>query len=294
MSAFKNFIYNNKRGLTFIFFMILSLILLFFSNKKVTIAIDFKKIIFTFTSPFQFMITGTGNFFRDTVNSISELNKIKNELDKTRMELEQYKKALLDFNEINRELKELKNILDLKNNIEYEIITCEVIGRDPRKLNDFLIINKGSTKGIKENMPVISYLEGKKVLVGKTVEVTPFYSKVMTLNHSKFNAGAIISNERLHCIASGDNVKQDIIKLLYIPKSYNLPKDEITYIYTSGDSLIYPKGIEIGKIISLKESQRYENFNEAYVKISVNLSKLEYVIVLKVEKSLQNLDMGNY
>jgi len=143
-------------------------------------------------------------------------------------------------------------------------------------------------------MPVISYSEGKKVLVGKTIEVTPFYSKVMTLNNSKFNVGAIISNERIHCIANGDNIKPDIIKLLYIPKSFNLPPNEITYVYTSGDSLIYPKGIEIGKIVSLKESNRYENFNEAYVKISVDLTRLEYVLVLKVEKNITNLEMENY
>ncbi len=288
MASIKNFIEKNKRGSTLIFLIIFSFLLLFISNKKITI--NFKKFLFTLTSPFEFLVTSTGNFFRDTVTSISELNKIKEELEKTKLELEQYKKMIIDFNEMNHQLKTLKQILDLKNNIEYEIVTCEIIGRDPKKLNDFLIINKGSNNGIKENMPVISYSEGKKVLVGKTVEVTPFYSKIMTLNNSKFNVSALIENERIHCIASGENIKPDIIKLLYIPKSYKLTPNEITYIYTSGDSLIYPKGIEIGKIISLKESQRYENFNEAYIKISAELSKLEYVIVLKIESNIKNLE----
>lgn len=284
MGIIKNFFYQNKRGITFIILTLISILLLIFSNKKITI--NFRKILFVLTSPFEFFVTGTGNFFRDTVTSILELNKIKKELEKTKLELDQYKKIIIDFNELNHQLNTLKQILDLKNNFEYQTVTAEVIGRDPKKLNDFLIIDKGLNHGIKENMAVITYTEGKKLLVGKTVEVTPFYSKVMTLNNSNLHVGVFILDSRINCIVKGDNIKPNIIKLLYIPKEYKL--SGVTYVYTSGDSLIYPKGIEVGEIVSIKESQRYENFNEGYVKISVELSKLEYVIVLKIESNPLN------
>jgi len=132
MSVIKNFFYTNRRGITFIFLLIVSLLLIFSSNNRATI--NLRKFLFTLTSPFELLVTSTGNFFRDTINSISELNKIKDELERSKLELEQYKKALIDFNELNHQLNSLKQILDLKNNIEYEIITCEVIGRDPKKI----------------------------------------------------------------------------------------------------------------------------------------------------------------
>ena len=283
MSAIKGFLYKNKKIIIFILLILISLILIFSSKKEAVVKA--KKEGFKLFSPFYFLVNSTGNFFMNTFNSISQLKKSQEELKKLRNELEQYKKIIIDFNEIKNENIQLRRTLELKEETIYDSVACEVIGRDPKKLFDILILNKGKKDGIKENMPVISYASGKKVLIGKVVEVTYNLSKIITLHNPKFSVSAVIlkDNNRIHTIIQGSNKMLGIVKLLYIPKEYFFGESDLDFIYTSGDSLIFPKGLEIGRIVKLYTSKRYEMFNEADVEMSVDLSKLDYVLVLKVD-----------
>ena len=285
-NSIKNVFKRNRKNLLFVFFVLVSLIMMTVSNKSASLTA--RQVLFSIVYPFQFSFHSVVSFFQNTFNSINELKEIKEELDKTKKELDQYKKVIIDFNELNNENSNLKKMLDLKQSISYDSVPAEVIGRDPQKLFDILIINKGSNSGIKENMPVIGYSFGKRVLVGKIVEVTPFASKILTVTNVNFSAGAITSKDKIHCIVKWSNEIPGVVKLLYIPKQYIIPDTGIEYIYTSGDSLIFPKGIEIGKIIKINPSQRYEIFNEGLVQLSVDISKLDYVLVLKVESDKDN------
>jgi rod shape-determining protein MreC len=289
MSPIKSFLIKNKRISILILLVLISIVLMSFTNKNANLTI--RKVFFSIVYPFQYSFNAIGNFSRDTVNSISELKKMKEELDSTRKELDQYKKVIIDFNELNNDNNSLRKLLELKQNITYDTVAGEIIGRDPQKMFDLLIINKGSYDGLKENMPVISYSSGKKVLVGKLVEVTPFASKVLTLNNVNFNAGAVIIRNRVHCLVKGNEEQPGIVKLLYIPKQYVISDQGMDFVYTSGDSLIFPQGLEIGKIIKVIPSEKYEVFNEALIQISVDLSKLEYVLVLKVESDKNNFKL---
>lgn len=286
MSVIKGFIYKHRRGITLIVLILVSFLLMIFSNNKVLKSS--RNILSTIVYPFQYSFNSIGGFVQNTFNSIGQLKRIKKDRDALRIEIEKYKRAVVDFAELNRENKELKQLLHLKNTISYKSVSCEVISGDPERLYNMIILNKGSNNGIKINMPVITYSNGKKVLVGKIVEVNPFYSKVMTLHNSDLLVGGIISSNSVHGLIHGDNSQLGIIKLLYLPKSYNNQSYNNSIVYTSGDSLIYPRGIEIGRIIKIIPSKRYEIFNEADVKLSVDFSKLEYAMVLLVDSDIDN------
>lgn len=247
-----------------------------------------RKVGFTFFSSFQNIFHSTGSFVENSVNSVSQLKKITKELEETREDLDRYKKIIKDLNELNKENIELRKLVELKNRVDYSSEACEIVSRNPETMFDLFIINKGSTSGIKENMPVISYKDGENVFIGKTVEVTPFASKVMTMSNPKFKAGAIISSTNTHCIVQGDNESTDRARLLYVPKGLQLKAGESHYLYTSGDSIFYPRGLKIGKIVSIIPSERYELFHEAEIETSVDLSEVDYVLVLKTDINKDN------
>lgn len=281
MSAIKGFFYKNKTIITFIVLILISLSLMVTTNKKPVIT--FKKICSSIIYPFQLVFDSSGNFFQNTFNSISELKKIRHELKATRQELEQYKKIIIDFNQLRNENMKLRRLLKLKEKVIYDTIASEVIGRDPKKLFDVLVINKGAKDGVKKNMPVITYAAGKKTLIGKVIETTPFSSRVMTLHNPKLSVGSIIARNGVHTIVQGDNKLSGMVKLLYVPKQYMYSDSSTDFVFTSGDSMIFPRGIEIGRIASIYKSERFENFNNADIILSANLSQVEYVIVLKVD-----------
>lgn len=285
----KNVFKKNKKNILFVFFVLISIILMTSSSKNASNTA--RGILFSIVYPFQYSFYSVFDFIQNTFNSINELKEIKEDLDRTKKELEQYKKVIIDFNELNNENSNLKRMVELKQSIQYDSTVAEIIGRDPQQLFNILIINKGSSNGIKENMPVIAYTLGKRVLVGKIAEVTPFASKILTVTNSSFSSGAITSKDKIHCLVRGSNEIPGIIKIQYIPKQYVISDTGMEYVYTSGDSLIFPKGIEIGKIIKITPSQRYEVFNEGLVQLSVDIAKLDYVLVLKVESDKDNFKM---
>jgi len=284
MSVIKGFIFKYKKILTFLLLSTISLILIFSSNNKITI--NLKATGFSIIYPFQFVFHSTGNFFQNTFNSISQLKESQEEIARLRIELEEIKKAALDFKELKKENSELTKLLDLKKNINYKSIACEVIGRDPKKLYDILILNKGNKEGIKINMPVISYEFGKRILVGKILEVTAFSSKVITLHNPNLSISAVIEKNNIYSVIQGDAKNPGIIKLNYVPKDFEFDENSNYFVVTSGDSYLYPKGLEIGKIVQIYLSKRYEMFNTADVKISANLSQIDYVLVLAADENL--------
>jgi rod shape-determining protein MreC len=267
----------------------MSIVMMVTSNQNVVKS--GKGILFTIVSPFQITVHAVGSFVQNTLTSISQLKKITEERDAIRNELEQYKQILIDFNELNLENRELRKMLDLQDTIIYESVASEVIASDPGSSFGVLILNKGSNSGIKIDMPVISYVGGKKALVGKIVEVTPLLSKVITLQNPQLEVGSIIVRNRVHTIIQGNNQKPGIVTMKYIPREYIISDQGLDYAYTSGDSFFYPRGIEIGKIVNVYQSKRYENFNQADVQITVDLAKLEYALVLLVDPEKDNFKM---
>lgn len=279
MSAIKGFLYKYKRGLLFLLFIIISFSLLISSNKKITI--NFKETGFSLFYPFQLIFHSASKLIEDTFNAISLLKKSKEEIERLQKELEELKKAAVDFKELKNENDNLRELLELKRAVEYDSISCEVIGRDPKKVYDVLVLNKGAKAGIEKNMPVITYQMGKRILVGKISSVTEFSSKVMTIHNPNFSVSAIIEPDGIYSIIEGDVKEVGIVRLNYIPKNFDFDENKVYIIVTSGDSYIYPKGIEIGRLVKIYPSKKYELFKIGEVKLSVNLYEVNYVLVLK-------------
>lgn len=289
MSAIKGFIFKYKKGLTFFILLFISFSLLLYSNKKITI--NLKNTGFSLFYPFQLVFHSVGKFIENSFNSIALLKESNEEISRLRKELEEIKKAAVSFKELQNENENLNKLLNLKNNIEYESIACEVIGRDPKKVYDVLILNKGKNNGIEKNMPVVTYQMGKRVLVGKIFNVTSYASKVMTVHNPNFSVGAVIDPDNIFSVIEGDVKEVGVVKLNYIPKTFQFDENKTYIVLTSGDSYIYPKGIEIGRLTRVYPSKRYDLFKVGDVSLSVNLYTTSYVLVLIMKNKDQSLEV---
>ncbi len=281
-----DFLSRYRRLFVTVVFLIVSFVMITFTESRVADSLN--KVGFSVLYPFQYMFNSSSKFLSGIVNAISERDKMRTQLDTARAELEQYRKMMVDFDVIIKENTTLRNTLELRDAFGYRSVAAQIVGRDPASMFDYLVVDKGYEHGIRENMIVVSYKNGRKALVGKVFQVMPFASKVMTLNNPDLRVGVVIDYDGTHCLVQGNNTHDSFAKLLYLPKEFSLSDDRSPLVYTSGDSYFYAKGIEIGAIESVVPSKRYEVYNEAKVKITEDYSKLEFVLILMLDSEVDD------
>ena len=227
-------------------------------------------------SPFQKAFTavsdGVGGFF-DFIKSSKTYKQQNADLKKKIASLEQ---ELRKNDAMAEENKRLRAMLELKEkNTEYNYIAADVISSDVTNWSKTFTINKGLADGIKKNMAVVSPYG----LVGYTYEVGRNRSKIVTILDAGVSVGASVNRVNVYSLVEGDISLQSkgCLKMLYISKDSNV--EEGDYVMTSGNGGIYPQGLFIGKIISLKEDSSGMS-QEAVIEPGVDFDNLTEVFVI--------------
>jgi len=172
---------------------------------------------------------------------------------------------------INDDNVRLRSLLDFRKMILYTSIPAQVIGRDPSNWSNSLIIDKGSSSGIKTNMAVIS----TRGLVGRIVEAGKLSSKALLITDPNLKVGVFIRRNRQGGILTGRPPGR--CKIIYISLDSDVkPGDKVM---TAGFGSVFPKGILIGEIEKVgKEKGRLYKY--AILKPSQDLSMLEEVLCI--------------
>jgi rod shape-determining protein MreC len=156
----------------------------------------------------------------------------------------------------------------------YQYITAKVVSNSVDNRNNFIMINKGSLDGIEKELGVIS----STGLTGIVVGVSRNYAYIMSMLHQNSRISARIkkSNQLVNVTWSGLDYRTG--EVIDIPSHIILsPGDTIV---TSGNSLIFPEGIEIGTIIS-QEKTPDKALGNAKLVFSTDFNSLSYVYVIR-------------
>jgi len=155
----------------------------------------------------------------------------------------------------------------------YRYIGAKVISNSVKHQKNYLMLNKGSRHGIMKDMGVVTS-EG---IVGTVVDVTPEFSRVMSVLHvnNKINS-RILKNNHLGTVEWPGNYYRHGL-LVDIPMHVELfPGDTVI---TSGNSLIFPEGIMVGTVDEYNILPN-EKFNTATINYAVDYNSIYYVYVI--------------
>jgi rod shape-determining protein MreC len=192
-------------------------------------------------------------FFED----IRQLSVIYEENKTLKLTLTQYARDTQKLNELEAQNKVLKDALGFTerqkqaNNYKYRMAEVVTVNADP--FNNTLSINLGQKDGIKKDMAVMT-IDG---LVGRINEVSEFYSNVQLLteiNDTDSNSKAIAvtvkgrESQSFGMIESFD-VKTGNLVMNKVDQADPMQVGDT--VITSGLGLVFPNGIEIGKIVSI-------------------------------------------
>lgn len=179
-------------------------------------------------------------------------------------------------NALKKEIKELKNLLELKNT-NYKLKYASVISRNTKDYFEEVIIDVGKKNGIKENLAVIT----KDGLIGKTIKVTNKTSTVRLITSSniynKISVNIEADNKSVTGIITNYDSLTNSLTIEGITENVNIQTGSL--VTTTGLSDIYPSGILVGRVSRVMK----DNFDLAYilkVEPTENLSSFHYVAVI--------------
>lgn len=208
----------------------------------------------------------------DGIERIRNYAEIYRTYESIELELERLRYRNIELREVQLENERLATLLKLQKKDALTHMSASVIGRDVSPWMQWLLINIGAEKGVEKDMPIIA----PGGLVGRVASIGRYASRCMLLIDSQSRVSAIVQESRETGIIRGQG--SELLKLTYLHLDSKATIGDV--VVSSGLGGIYPKGIPIGKIVSIEADQNGLHLF-AKVKPFVDFSKLEEVICLK-------------
>ncbi|HJK86326.1 MAG TPA: rod shape-determining protein MreC [Candidatus Megaira endosymbiont of Nemacystus decipiens] len=214
------------------------------------------------------IVQTTEYIYQSTVDSIfliyDQVVYFKNlEMENMRLKLENdsLRKISEQNNVLTIENQSLKKALNLTIEDKNKGLVAKVIGISSTPYTKRAIISSG----IKDGVKVDDVVKGTSGLLGKVIEASGNYSKIMLVGDNDFHIPVISALNNSYGIL----VRQDnSFKIIYLEENHDFTVGET--IYTSGDGKIFPSGIAVGVVIKVED-------NEVYVKPIEKINSMGFV-----------------
>jgi rod shape-determining protein MreC len=158
----------------------------------------------------------------------------------------------------------LREMLNASQAIETKFVTAKIVGSAISPFTSSAMIEAGENENIKVN----DIVKGAKGLIGRVAEVGKNYSTVMLINDHNSRIPVMTETSKVHGILAK---QEDRLKVIYLQENHNAVVGEI--IHTSGEGKIFPRGIPIATITTIKDK-------EAFVEILDDVNKIDFVVVV--------------
>ena len=231
-----------------------------------------KNFVAQFTAPVQeilFSITGrltnVRQFFINVEACRAQNEELQTLVDQLIIENVRLREAEIE----NVTLREQLNFKQA--NPSFELLSAQVIGRDPTNLLGYLIIDRGTAEGLAVGMPVLTH----RGLVGRITESNPHSSKVLLITDASSSVNALIQDSRATGIVQG-RIGQGLV-MRYIQQEEEIKVGDL--VLTSGLGGNFPTRLIIGQVTEVRKKD-VELFQEAEVRAAADFRELEMVMVL--------------
>lgn len=214
--------------------------------------------------------TSTGNLW----HNYFYLRGVRAENRELKQQIERMRIEQVRMSQDADQARRLQALLAFKEQFISQTMAAQVIGSSGSEQSRSIYLDKGEKDGIKPDMAVIT-ADG---VVGKVLHVYHSTSLVLLINDQTSGVGAILEKSRLQGILRGTPSGE--VALEKVMSDETVPAGEL--ILTSGGDRIFPKGLPIGRVMRVTQSQQpgSESFLDIRVRPAANLSKLEEVLVV--------------
>ena len=180
----------------------------------------------------------------NSVVDFSRSEKLQKENEALREEIIKIRHDAAKYELTEKENKELKTLLDIKNTKNYKKTYCQVVAQSFAG-NIHITVNKGKMHNIKKGDIAVF----GTALVGRVEEVFPQNAKITPVGAPGISAGAVVSRTKAYGYTEGSRdsfLKNEVTLYLFGTSDFAAAGDKIL---TSGLGTAYPEGLILGNIV---------------------------------------------
>lgn len=227
---------------------------------------------------------GLGDKGANLVSSVKNITSLKAENEKLKKENIDLKEKNRDYEIVVGKKDYLKAEFEMLGEQKYDLISANIIGKEPGNWFNRFSIDKGLNDGVKKGDTIISAVEGNKGpsiegIVGRVVESGNNYSKVVSLidENSKVSF-KLTRTEEGGMLSGSDDGK--LIGYLFDTDADVKKGDELL---SSGLGGVYSKDLYIGRVTKVVRKDE-ELMKTIEVEPAINFKKLHRVFIISNER----------
>lgn len=224
------------------------------------------------TAPIQSVVTTIVSPISDGWEYLIHFGQLTRENRQLSHDVAELQSQVTKLHNLRDENNRLRKLLQFKDQTTYETVTARVIGIPSSSWWSSIVINKGTNDSVSRDMPVVA----GGGLVGQITEASGNQAMVMLLNDSESGVSALIQRTGEIGVVNGQ-LRNKKLSLRYVSRdSFAHTGDAV---YTSGLGGLFPKGLYIGKITSVKQSN-YSLYKVIEITPPVDYANLDNVIIV--------------
>lgn len=213
------------------------------------------------------------SWFEDSFESSGSYKK---EIERLEQKIAEYENQVVDYNDMVQKLESYETMLGVKEeNEDFILERASVIGTDAADMFTSLIIDKGSNSGISVNDPAVygSYV------VGIVKKVHPSYSVIESILNPEVNISALESKTRETAYITTNIEYSQKGYCIFAGLERTTAVSPGGIVLTSGIGGIYPKGLIIGTVSEICQSE-FDLSNYAVIEPGVDVKEIEDLFII--------------
>ena len=235
-------------------------------------------------APVQKAITRPVHFVRDSWQRYVALVDVEAENRALREQLARLEQENLQFREALVVSGQLRRIAQMRRDFDVPLLPSQVVGQDASTWSQGLLLDRGRSAEVRSGMPVLV----DQGLVGLVSATTPGAARAMLILDRRSTVDAVIQRSRTRGLVRG--LGSDELEFVFMVRGDDVQVGD--EVITSGVGGVYPKGIRVGTVVSVK-ADREELLHTARVRPAVDFGRLEQVFVVLQRGPTMDLLFGS-
>jgi rod shape-determining protein MreC len=233
--------------------------------------------IMTVVGPLQDGVSRLVRPVGDFLAGFTQVGDLKAQLRAMQEQNAQLQQRERQVTDIARENEELRKLLGLSDRLNLKTVTVRVTGVGPSNFEHTVFIDRGSSSGLRADMPVVAGAG----LVGRIVEVSRRTARILLLVDPSSAVAARLATNGETGVAEGTGGNELRLDLFDAEAGVAIGDEVVTSGYEGG---VYPPGIPIGTVKRI-EPRGNALARRAFISPFVDFTGLDFLLIVVGEEA---------